>query len=106
MSNFRGDYSGVAYAHESKTSTTTATSPTAATLTSGPTRCQALLVSFETVAARYTIDGTTPVASGAGHPVAAGTTVLIVGESNCANFKFINDTGAGTTTARITFLRS
>jgi hypothetical protein len=100
---FSGDYSGAAFAHEAITVSNTAIGFTTATSVSGDFPASAAIVSVETDAIRYRIDGGNPVAAGAGHPVASGTTILITGQKNVQNFKAIRETTDAT--IRVTYLR-
>lgn len=83
----------MAAAYESVTVAGTAVGLTAATY-AGNTNA---LLHVETAAVRFTVDGTTPVASGAGIPVAAGGLIELHNSDEIARFKAIRDTGVSAT---------
>lgn len=56
---------------------------------------QAVLITVETAAIRFTMDGTTPVVTGAtevGHKIDAGQSFVIRGTESIRNFLAINET--------------
>jgi hypothetical protein len=71
--------------------TSTLIAPTSGNYSGGKAR--AAIISVETADIRFTINGTTPTVTtgtGAGHLLQTGSSFIITGESNVANFKCIN----------------
>lgn len=101
---------GVASGYESLT-TATAIGFTAAKI--APTtgnfigqRAKAALISVETADIRFTLDGTTPVVTGAseaGHLMAYNSSFIISGASNVAKFKCINAVNASGAKVKCTY---
>lgn len=55
------------------------------------------LLYVETAAIRYQVDGTSPVAGGAGIPVSAGSTIELHNADELSKFKAIRETGVSAT---------
>lgn len=70
-------------------------------------RAKAALITVETAAIRFTLDGTTPVVTatggGVGHEMKADQSYRILGSDNIAGFQCINETNANGAVVRVTF---
>lgn len=109
----------IAYNHEKITDTSSAVGATATLIEPmvtaqgterfAPSRpATAIMVSVETAAIRYTVDGTTPTVTagtGLGHLGEVGDVITISGFQNIKNFRAINAVAASGATLRITFFR-
>jgi len=105
------EISGVASGHE-KLTTATAVGFTAAKIlpTTGSftgVNARSVLISVETADIRFTIDGTTPVVTGAtqaGHLLTKGSSWEVSGESDIINFKCINAVASNGAVLHCTYL--
>ena len=103
---------GVAGGFETIGTTTSSIGFTAATIT--PTTgnfagllAKAAVISVETADIRFTIDGTVPTVTsgtGAGHLLENGSSFIIYGEKNVANFRCINAVGSSGAKVKCTYL--
>lgn len=89
------DVEGDAQAYEKLSTITSSTGFTAAKIqTAGGAQARAALISVETAAVRFTLDGTTPVvtatSNGTGHLLNAGDSYVIRGANNIKRFRAIN----------------
>lgn len=105
---FSGDYDGDAYAHgvlavDATTAVGLAAITRDADLCDGDAGRPAVaaVVSVETQAARYRIDGGTPTAT-TGHPVPAGATIIVAGSGNVTRFRIIGQAASASITATVT----
>lgn len=96
MAQFRSTQSVAFFAYESVTVANSATSLTAATYSpSGRTHAQYALVTVETAAIRFTLDGTTPsndADTPVGHLAAVGDVIELEGSNTIARFQAIRST--------------
>lgn len=86
---------GDCLAYEKLSSLTAATAFTAAKATYKGKIAQSVLITVETAAIRFTMDGTTPVVTGgteAGHKIESGQSFVVRGYKSITNFQCINET--------------
>lgn len=83
--------------YEKLSSITASTGFTAAKLLYKGRIAQAVLITVETAAIRFTMDGTTPVVTGAseaGHKIDAGQSFVVRGHESIRNFRCINESAS------------
>lgn len=71
-------------------------------------QAQEVMISVETGAIRYTVDGTTPTTTattGIGHLAQPGDILVIAGYQNIKNFRAINAVASNGAELRVTFYR-
>lgn len=92
--------------YEKLSTITAATSFTATEYTYKGKIAQAALITVETAAIRFTMDGTTPVVTGgteAGHKIDAGQSFVVRGYKSISQFKCINETAGNGAKAFVSF---
>lgn len=98
---------GQAISFESKTVGTAAVSLTSANIDPTGLRVEGAMITCDTAAIRYRLDGSSPgtAAAGSGHYLGTASLLIIKGYNNLKKFRAVGDSGADNAVMQVTYYR-